>query len=536
MNDTPSRVGRCLENIPCWLFSAGLHLVLFLGAALVVVEQLHAIELPPLIVKFHEPRPALALEEMPRSVKGSPGSVMEDLPSLPPIDPVLWNPLAETGVPEGLSQEASPSEIDRLQNCFLSDQVRLQDDPRCSWPRRWAGRVESPGARLGGPSTSRFPSRFGKAKDQIVWTCHLRMTESAVDAGLRWLARHQSAYGSWSASGWGHAWSRRTCSGPGVKDYDTGVTALAVLAFLGAGYTQLSRDERVDPAIPGRTLLYGDTVKRALRWLMEHQDSEGSVGERGPKHLYNHAIASLALSEAYGLTSSPPLREPAQKAIDFLVGAQNPGKGWRYQSRSNQNDSSVTGWAVMALKSAELSELSFPKAAYQGALHWLSEATDKSNGYRTGYTEAGTGKVYVPGQNETWSDHPSMSAVAVLSRIMIERKRRAPELDAVNLLVADLPTWSPGQVDFYYWYYASLALFQYDGPDGPVWKKWNEPMKTAIVANQKTKSAGCENGSWDPSADRWGSEGGRVYATAMNALTLEVYYRYCTHFSASPTK
>ena len=81
----------------------------------------------------------------------------------------------------------------------------------------------------------------------------------------------------------------------------------------------------------------------------------------------------------------------------------------------------------------------------------------------------------------------------------------------------------------YYWYYASLALFQYDGPSGNVWKQWNEPMKDALVKNQQTPSSGCKNGSWEP-VGRWCGEGGRVYATAINALTLEVYYRYANVF------
>jgi len=63
-----------------------------------------------------------------------------------------------------------------------------------------------------------------------------------------------------------------------------------------------------------------------------------------------------------------------------------------------------------------------------------------------------------------------------------------------------------------------------------MWRKWNEPMKNALVPNQQAAKGGCRNGSWDPEGDRWGFEGGRVYATALNALTLEVYYRYASVF------
>jgi hypothetical protein len=66
-----------------------------------------------------------------------------------------------------------------------------------------------------------------------------------------------------------------------------------------------------------------------------------------------------------------------------------------------------------------------------------------------------------------------------------------------------------------------------------MWKKWNEPMKNALVPNQKTGKDGCKNGSWDPDQERWGAEGGRVYAVAINALTLEVYYRYANVFGGS---
>jgi hypothetical protein len=44
-----------------------------------------------------------------------------------------------------------------------------------------------------------------------------------------------------------------------------------------------------------------------------------------------------------------------------------------------------------------------------------------------------------------------------------------------------------------------------------------------VVRHQRTD--GDERGSWDP-VDSWGAEGGRVYATALLTLSLEVYYRY----------
>jgi hypothetical protein len=141
--------------------------------------------------------------------------------------------------------------------------------------------------------------------------------------------------------------------------------------------------------------------------------------------------------------------------------------------------------------------------------------------------------VYVPGKNEQFDHHESMSAVAVMSRIFMQKKKNEPTLNAVHLLIQDLPEWKQNKIDFYYWYYASLALFQYDGPDGPMWKKWNEPMKNTIVSNQHTAKDGCMNGSWNPEVDRWGFEGSRVYGTALNAMSLEVYYRYVNVFGTN---
>ncbi len=337
-------------------------------------------------------------------------------------------------------------------------------------------------------------------------------TDKAVRAALQWLARHQKPDGSWSADAFGQKCTAAKCSGPGERDYDLGITALALLAYLGAGHTQDSRDE------------FDDVVRAGMKWLLARQDREGCIGERGMKYGYNHAVATLALAEAFGMTRSESLKAPAQKAVDFLVAAQNPGKGWRYSARCGDNDSSVTSWAVMALELAHASGLKVPKAAAEGALSWYDDVTERNGYYRVGYNARGSGKVYIPGNNEDFDHHETMTAAAIVARIFITRRTTAPELGGHYLLLHDLPAWAPKRIDSYYWYYGSLALFQYDGPEGRLWKRWNAALVQAVIPNQKAD--GCAAGSWESKGDRWGGVGGRVYTTAMNALTLETSFRY----------
>ena len=74
------------------------------------------------------------------------------------------------------------------------------------------------------------------------------------------------------------------------------------------------------------------------------------VGNEG---MYAHAIATLALCEAYGQTRDSKLKEPAQRAVNFILAAQDPkGGGWRYSPRQ-PGDTTVTGWQLMSLKSAK---------------------------------------------------------------------------------------------------------------------------------------------------------------------------------------
>jgi len=266
------------------------------------------------------------------------------------------------------------------------------------------------------------------------------------------MARHQNPDGSWSPVGYTRQCRPACAPNPGSEDYQTGVTGLSLLAFVGAGYSHLSKD-----TYDG--LCFGDVVRKGLQWLKGRQDADGCLGSRSAeKYMYSHAIAALALSEAYGWTGSQLLQASAQNAIDFLVAAQNPGRGWRYAARSGDSDTSVTGWAVMALRSAALSGLALPHSALDGARAWLDEVTDASTA-AAGYTHLGTGKVFIPGLNQDFENHETMTAIAAASRVFLGRGG-ALSRQGAGRLQQDLPRADALAVDYYYWYCGTLAVFQ----------------------------------------------------------------------------
>jgi hypothetical protein len=350
--------------------------------------------------------------------------------------------------------------------------------------------------------------------------------DSSVLAALQWLKNHQSSDGHWSCAGFDAMCKANRCDGAGDPTYDVGVTGLSLLAFLGAGETHVVGSCR-------------DTVKNGLRYLRSVQDSEGCFGPRTSQHfLYNHACASLAMVEAYGMTGSQFFKDPAQRSIAFILHARNPYLAWRYSAPADgDNDTSVTGWMVMALKSAKLSGLDAEKQPVADAISWVEKMTEPEFG-RTGYQQRGGAPART---NEAMAKFPaakseSLTAVGMTIRIFGGRDLKSDEMigKGADLLVKCLPKWDAdqGSIDFYYWYYGSLAMFQVGGER---WKKWNESMKSALLAHQRLEKERDEYGSWDP-LDPWSGEGGRVYSTALNCLTMEVYYRYPVLGVRSETK
>ena len=381
--------------------------------------------------------------------------------------------------PGAVDAEKSPPQF----SFIVPPLEQLQPDPSQDDGARDAAAARSPGMFAGRDAEQRkklAESDGGNAA-----------SESAVERGLKWLADHQDKDGHWSLHEFHTAGEcNGRCSSPGSVS-DAAGTGFGLLPFLGAGYTHQS----------GK---YKKTVKTGLDWLIADQTKEGTFRHCDAGTLYAHGIASIALCEAWAMTKDPKLKQPAQRSIDYIVKAQHAGGGWRYQP-GQAGDTSVTGWQVIALRSAQQGGLQVPKGVMTKVSAFLdSVQTDKK----------GSGYRYMPGGGGS----DAMTAEGLLCRIYTSWNSKRPGLEAgVRYLLSHPP--QPGG-ELYYWYYATQVLHHYGGEP---WEEWNPVMRDLLIDSQSTE--GHESGSWAPQGGHDGA-GGRVYATSLSLLTLEVYYRH----------
>ena len=315
-------------------------------------------------------------------------------------------------------------------------------------------------------------------------------------------------------------------------------------------------------------------MQRGLEWLKSQQKDTGDL--RGKETMYSHGIATITLAEAYGMTRDPSLVDPVRRAVDFILGARQKTEirsqrsevrgqrseirdqtakseendltsdfrpltssfaGWRYEP-GQAGDTSVFGWQVMALTSAARAGIDVPAEALQASREWLDQVnTDRNSGLYS----------YQPGERFTPTTLPKP-----ISRKRSEIRDQKSEIgekqngdrpaltsdlrpltsgsvmqSSADFIVRNLPNWKI-EPNTYYWYYATLALYQHGGP---AWEKWNAAITKQLLDNQNT--TGTKAGSWDP-IDRWSKIGGRIYQTALCTLCLEVYYRYLPMYGRLP--
>ena len=357
----------------------------------------------------------------------------------------------------------------------------------------------------------------------------------SVDRALAWLAAHQHPDGYWSAAGFGSHCNgepvpdvNRRPQGAGRPHYDPGVTGLALLAFLGAGHSDLSENE------------YGNVVHQGLSYLRSIQDPEGCYPPRNTQqYIYSHAIATLAMVEAYALSGNGLWHRSVQSALDFVALSRNPYFGWRYGIKPGDNDTSVTGWMVQALYAArrvneaatargDKPPFKIDMTAFDGVKAWLQKVTDPDYG-KAGYLTRGSGSARPQHLLNRFpaDETEAMTAAMMLSRVCVGEDPLTDELfeKGARLCLVKSPKWSAKTIDLYYWYYASTALAHGRYKH---WMRWARDLEKALLPAQRDDTDLCQYlGSWDP-AGPWGEDGGRVYSTAIAALALQAAWRYTT--------
>lgn len=331
-------------------------------------------------------------------------------------------------------------------------------------------------------------------------------SEAAVDLALAFLARNQERNGSWSM---GLALCPEcTDVSTALDDHKIAATGLSLLCFLGAGHT-LTQGE------------YNENVRNGVYYLVNAMKYKGDpdriynsqgywLSELSGAEMYEHGIATLALTEAYQMSQDSSLKDPCQAAINFIVEAQyKRDGGWSYHPRQ-PGDLSIVGWQIMALKSASAAKLFVPVEVLRDGDKFV-EGQAVTNGYQFGYRRGPA--------------TASMTAIGNLIRLFRGYSITDPVIRKANEWIAKQ---APSVNDVYYNYYATQFMFHVGGDR---WKNWNAVMRELLIHSQTL--TGPMAGSWYFDGNTFNMEAGRLYTTTMSCLTLEVYYRYLPVYEAS---
>lgn len=313
-------------------------------------------------------------------------------------------------------------------------------------------------------------------------------SELAVSRALDWFSRNQEGDGRWSIHRHG-----------GQNGHDVAATSFALLCYFGWG----ARHNEDGP--------YRETVSKALEWLVKQMKEDGDLTNDRHNGMYDHGVASLALAEAYGLSRDPAMKEPLERAITFVIKAQNQSHGaWDYRPGTKRMDTSVSGWQLMALKSARLAGIEIPERPFELSGVWLDRVSAGRMKGIYGYDRAGHKTAAMVAEG--------MFSQQLLDKFPPEHPRMK---ESADYLRGQLPKPKDRSNDFYYWYYGTLASYM---NKGELWEAWNPVMRGMLVERQVKN--GRDEGSWEFKHGNHSGQMGRVVATAMATLSLEVYYRY----------
>ena len=474
--------------VPSWIISLLTHVSLILVAAFFALPR------PPAkSISFEGAPPSDSpVESVDISL-----DAFDDVSEEPPAELAASNPAEVTEPTEAIAPEATVDVGEILAG--VDSTMELETSP-----------LESTSVTASNETSMRTGNARGEALRKFGGSAE---SESAVKLALKWIVDHQLPDGGWDLNhqlGPGN----RTSPDPGVIPARNAATALALLPLLGDGQTHKSGE-------------YREAVFNGLRFLLERGrpiDNGISFYEKSGT-MYSHGLVSIVLCEAYAMTEDPELAPFAQKAINFIEQTQNgeTDGGWGYgHSRhrpASVSDMSIVGWQLMALKSAIGSDLRVRPRTIKLTKKYMAHIGNPDNGV-FGYDKKPT---------KPNARLRSCTAIGALCRMYLGAEKDA---DDVNKSIGLLAKWGPDSkkdrvANMYYNYYATQVMKQYGGDK---WRAWNSGMRDFLVKQQEKEGAAAGSWMFD---ERWASQAGRLYATSLSCMTLEVYYRFLPLYDES---
>lgn len=324
---------------------------------------------------------------------------------------------------------------------------------------------------------------------------------AAVQKGLRYLAKSQSAGGAWICD-IGYKFNDLYQVTDAAQP-DVGVTSLALMAFLSGGY------------LPGRGQ-YGKVVERGTDFVLSCVDPESGYISAHHSRMYSHAFACLFLAEICGMTHRADVRQKLQLATNLTVDSQNVHGSWRYEPNSPDSDMSITVCQIMALRAARNIGIKVPKSTIDRAYDYVIRSA------KTGHDSERGGFNYQEKEGTRTSFSLTAAGVATLHNTgTYDHALIRAGIDYLKREFDSLAASYPDHYFFWYGnYYASQVFFTASDSGVDNWNNfyWRK-IKPLLLRRQQ------ENGSWKNTVGP-----GPAFSTAVACIILQIPYQYLPIF------
>lgn len=203
----------------------------------------------------------------------------------------------------------------------------------------------------------------GRAQDLVIPVQPRGVTQqtaTAIEKGLKFLAREQDKEGAWKTEG-------------GYGTYPVAMSALAGLALVASGST------------PTRGP-YAENVRKATRYVLSEQQPNGLIAAVAEemRSMYGHGFGTLFLAQVYGMEEDQDkqrrIKESLQRAVRLIERSQSRDGGWLYTPDANGDEGSVTVTQVQALRACRNAGVHVSKETIDRAIQYIERSQNPDGG------------------------------------------------------------------------------------------------------------------------------------------------------------